>query len=78
MLILNISVQFYIEEKPSDFSQCRLPVKAFPGGAVEEEGFVLFQCHGKKMNFFIMMLVSQIVLLGKGEGAMTFSRMTLY
>jgi len=66
-LICTNLIQFYIEEKPSDYSQCRLPVKAFPGGAVEEEGFVLFQCHGKKMSFFIMMLMIQIILLSKTQ-----------
>jgi len=53
-----------MEEKPQANSECKLPVTAFPEGNIREEGFVIFQCHGKKINFFMMMLMAQIILLG--------------
>ena len=65
---LQVDVYYYGEEKPDDdnaHARCRLPVKSFPGGPTEgKDGHIIFQCHGKKMNFFIMMLVVQIAMLG--------------
>ena len=68
-LLVQVDVYYYGEEKPDDdnaHARCRLPVKSFPGGPTEDkDGHIIFQCHGKKMNFFIMMLVVQIAMLGK-------------
>ena len=67
-LLVQVDVYYYGEEKPDDdnaHARCRLPVKSFPGGPTEDkDGHIIFQCHGKKMNFFIMMLVVQIAMLG--------------
>ena len=60
-----MDVHFYFEEEPREHAQCRLPVHTFPGGPPDSNGHVVFQCHGKKMNFFIMMLLGQIILLGE-------------
>jgi len=61
---IQIDVNYYLEEKPEDHARCELPVNAFDGGPTDDPGVVVFQCHGKKMNFFIMMLIAQIILLG--------------
>ena len=63
-LSMQIDVNYYFEDQPDDHARCELPVKAFPGGPTDGTGHVIFQCHGKKMNFFIMMLIAQIILLG--------------
>lgn len=59
-----VDVTFYFEREPDEHVQCKLPVHTFDGGPPDGTGFVVFQCHGKKMNFFSMMLFVQIILLG--------------
>jgi hypothetical protein len=61
-VIVNLGAEIMAELKEETSEQCVIHISAFPG-MVEEEGQVVFQCRGKKYNFFLLTLYFQTVLV---------------
>ena len=62
LLMVNLGVEVAAEIKNISAAICVIPVEAFPG-VVDTEGELVFQCRGKKAEFFFLMLWIQSALL---------------
>ena len=69
LLMVNLGVEVAAEIRNVSAALCVIPVKAFPG-VVDYEGEVVFQCRGKKSEFFFLMLWIQSAFLA-AHGALS-------